>query len=222
MIVLKESAFDGWLFAVVSLLAIMANLPEEFAFRYSINTDYFFIGLVLVLMFSLLRYARFGLVVTTAVLVVGANLPEHLAKQWNIAPEFMLFALCVMVGIAGINKLFDLMSVQRTSKYSSVAGTKALFKAISEGKVATVDRLIDGGVNVDARTITGKTPLMLAAYVGYSDIAHMLIKAGADVYARDKEGNSPLNIAQRKGFTRIARLLENAISRSENMTGVRN
>lgn len=214
MIVLKETAFDGALIVVVTLLAIAANLPEEFALRYSINQDYLLLGLVAVLMFSLLRYVRFGLILTTTILIVGANLPEQLAREWNLDPGIMLFALCVMVGIAGINRIFEFMpdKTEQDRRYASAEGTKALYRAISRGKVATVDRLIHSGVNVNAKTISGATPLMLAAHLGYTDIAQMLMAAGADIFARDKYGNSALNIAQRKGFTRIVRLVENEIA----------
>lgn len=216
MFILKETTFDGVLVALVTILAIVANLPDEVAARYELNQSYLLIALVVVLMFSLLRYVRFGLVLTTTILIIGANLPKHLANEWNVQPEIMLFALCIMVGIVGINKLFEFVPTKpkESKRYASVEGIKALFKAIQHGRVATVDRLIRGGVNVNAKTISGVTPLMLATHLGYTDIAQILMAAGANVFARDRNGNSPLNIAQRKGFTRIVGLVENEIAKS--------
>ena len=58
-------------------------------------------------------------------------------------------------------------------------------------------------------TLSGKTPLMLAAFTGYADIVQLLINAGAEIHARDREGNTALSIAERKGYTRITALLTN-------------
>jgi len=55
--------------------------------------------------------------------------------------------------------------------------------------------------------LSGKTPLMLAAFTGYADIVQLLISAGAIVHARDRDGNTAMSIADRKGFTRIRTLL---------------
>ena len=214
MVVLKETSFDVWLLLLAIILAVAANRPVEVALRDSIEKDYFLFGLIGILMFSLLRYVRIALVITIVILVVGANLPQELADKWNISTEIMFFALAVIVVIAVVNKIFAVLPEQASAqqRYASAYGAKALFHAISKGKVTIVERLVKSGVDVNLSTITGKTPLMLASYLGYTDIVHILLTGGADVFVRDKDGNSALNIAQRKGFNRIVSLLEMAIA----------
>jgi ankyrin repeat protein len=57
------------------------------------------------------------------------------------------------------------------------------FRAIIAGDVEGVKRGIGAGLDIDARTDRGRTPLMLAARFGRADVADALIRAGADVDA---------------------------------------
>jgi ankyrin repeat protein len=67
---------------------------------------------------------------------------------------------------------------------------------------------LNQGVNVNVRTVSGKTPLMAAAYKGYSDIVQMLLDNGADVVSKDGRGDTAEKIAERGGYTRIMELLK--------------
>lgn len=55
--------------------------------------------------------------------------------------------------------------------------------------------LLDAGTPPDARSVTGKTPLMTAAHKGRADICMLLLKAGASASATDPEGFTPLHTA---------------------------
>jgi uncharacterized protein len=73
-------------------------------------------------------------------------------------------------------------------------------------------------VNVNVRTISGKTPLMAACYKGYSDIVHLLVDSGADVNGKDSTGDTALRIASRGGYSRIVELLKKAGARGDEPT----
>jgi len=62
-------------------------------------------------------------------------------------------------------------------------------------------------VNVNVRTVSGKTPLMAAAYKGYTDIVQILLDAGADVTVKDRSGDTAARMAARGGFSRTVDLL---------------
>lgn len=208
MIILKETSKDLWLLLLVILMAIAANLPEEFASTYSIEKKYLLMALTAIIVVSILRYVRFTLLLMTAVLAAGANLPAELAARFNIDPAIMFFTLIVMVVVAVVNRFLNVVPDRTPTRLqSSVHGARALIKAISSGNVKNVQRLIQSGVNVNVTTLSGKTPLMLAAFTGYADIVQLLISAGAIVHARDRDGNTAMSIADRKGFTRIRTLL---------------
>lgn len=209
MFVLKESARDVWLLGMVVLMSIAANLPEDLASRFAVDKKYLLLGLTLVLMVSLIRYVRLGLVLVTFVLVLGANLPAELANQFNIDQSAMIFTLIAMVVLALANHIVKMPTGMESKQVvNSAYGAKALFSAVLKGSVNTVQRLIQSGVDVNVRTLSGKTPLMAAAYRGYPDIVQMLVAAGADVDAMDSSGNTAMSIGKRVGYSRVVMLLK--------------
>ena len=67
--------------------------------------------------------------------------------------------------------------------------------AASDGVVQTVELHIRRGDDVNARDSRGRTPLLLAATGGHSEVCQLLIKAGADPSLVDWEGNDALSVA---------------------------
>ena len=208
MIIFKETSKDIWLLVLVILMAVAANLPEDFASEYSIEKKYLLMALTAIIAVSILRYLRFTLLLMTVILAVGANLPAEMADRFNIDPSIMFFTLIVMVVVAAVNRFLKVIPEKNQKPLQgSIHGARALIKAISTGNVKNVQRLIQSGVNVNVATLSGKTPLMLAAFTGYADIVQLLISAGANIHARDRDGNTAISIAERKGFSRIKALL---------------
>lgn len=216
MVLLRESPRDWLLVGVVALLALGANLPEELSAVLSIDRRLLLAGLLAVIAVSLVRYLKFTLILVIAFLSVGANLPEEIAKEFGVDPQIALLALVAMIVVSLSNKALKLPSgLNKTSRPASAHGAAALFNAILKGRTAVVQTLMQQGVNVNIRTVSGKTPLMAAAYKGYSDIAQLLVDHGADVNMRDSKGESALKIAVRSGFTRIVDLLKKAGAKSD-------
>lgn len=211
MILLRESSRDWALVVVVSLLTIGANLPPSLAESFNIDRRWFLAGLIAVVGVALVRYLKFALLLVVVLLAVGANLPTEIAGEFGVDPQIMLLGLVAMVVISLSNRIWKLPSgVQQPLNPKSPHGMAALFNAILKGRIAIVQTLLKQGVNVNIRTVSGKTPMMAAAYKGYGDIVQMLLDHKADANQKDARGDTALKMAQRGGYTRIVQILQNA------------
>lgn len=83
----------------------------------------------------------------------------------------------------------------------------ALHYACSGPDNGTVAWLIDQGLDIDARSSNGTTPLMMAAGYGSIDSAQLLLKRGADPKLRNDLGLSAWEFARRAGREDIAERL---------------
>jgi hypothetical protein len=84
-------------------------------------------------------------------------------------------------------------------------GWAPLHYACSGPDGAEVTRyLLDQGVDVDARSPNGTTPLMMAARYGSHDAAELLLKRGANVRLRNDRGLTALDFARAVGRDRLA------------------
>ncbi len=208
MVLLKESSRDWFLVAVVALLAIGANIPDQYTEVLHIDRRYLIAGLLALVGVSLIRYLKFTLILVIAMLALGANLPQDIATEFGIDPQIAMIMLVAMVVIALSNKVLKLPTgLDKTARAPSVHGAAALFNSILKGRSVVVQSLLAQGVNVNVRTVSGKTPLMAAAYKGYADIVQMLMDHGADASIADSRGDNALTIATRSGFTRIVDML---------------
>jgi ankyrin repeat protein len=72
----------------------------------------------------------------------------------------------------------------------------AIFRAVHDGVVAEVERLLDeDGRLVEAQRHEGCTPLLIAAGRGDVDVVRLLLGRGADIEASDEQGNTALHYA---------------------------
>ena len=77
------------------------------------------------------------------------------------------------------------------TEQATKARLRALFKTeIRRRDLATVKRLIKGGLDINARDKHGRTPLMRAAARGNVDACQVMLDHGADAEARDRDGLS--------------------------------
>jgi ankyrin repeat protein len=74
--------------------------------------------------------------------------------------------------------------------------------------VAMIERLVELGFDVNARSRRGWTPLHFAAFMGELDRARALVEGGATVDIEDYEGASPLDIARSEGHVEVVEYLE--------------
>lgn len=91
-----------------------------------------------------------------------------------------------------VNDLTDFIANYDESKYKF-----ELFKQILNNNKSYVNKVDD----------QGDTPLILAAYYGFSDIVTLLLENGADPYIHNKKGEIPLVYAVDEGHEEIVKLL---------------
>lgn len=213
MYILRESSRD-WLFvSVVALLVVGTNLPEEWTQAFSLDRRYLLVGLMAIIGVSLVRYLKFSLILVVAMLAMGANMPQDLAAKFGIDTNILLLALVAMIVMSLSNRLLKLPTgLEKQQGAKSTHGAAALFNAIVNGRLATVEALIAAGANVNVRTVNGTTPVMVAASKGYSDIVKVLLDRGSDAAAKKSDGVTALAIAEHGGFSRTADVLRRAIA----------
>jgi ankyrin repeat protein len=80
--------------------------------------------------------------------------------------------------------------------------------AVKANDSAQVHQMIAAGVDVDAPDAGGDVPLIMAAYLGHTEITRLLLEAGADVAAVDPGMKATaLHAAAYAGRTEPAKLL---------------
>lgn len=94
-----------------------------------------------------------------------------------------------------------------------IVSDERLIEAADEGKLDLVQKLLRGGVNVNASDKWRWTALHMAAYGGFNDIAKELIWAGAQIDARTVDGETPLNLAERNRHIQVVRTITNEVDR---------
>ena len=92
----------------------------------------------------------------------------------------------------------------------SAVGNELLLLAAGLGHREIADALLKKGVNVNARGIKDRTPIMAAAAFNKIELVRLLIEHGADVSVSDEEGATALKVAENKGNHEIASLLRSA------------
>jgi ankyrin repeat protein len=89
-----------------------------------------------------------------------------------------------------------------------MSSTEQLMRAVKSNNVAQVAKLIEQGAEVSRADANGDSPLIMAAYKGYTEIVKLLLEAGADVAALDPGMKATaLHAAAYAGHVEAARLL---------------
>lgn len=79
----------------------------------------------------------------------------------------------------------------------SLSSASLLHYAVQGGEVATVELLLEKGLEVDVRDGENNTPLLVAASCGNIPMVRFLMSHGADPQSQDKFGNTPVSCAER-------------------------
>jgi hypothetical protein len=205
---LYEMNKDYLLLAVVSLMSLGANLPDQFIDLSGVDRKIVVIGLLLVVTIALVRYSKFALVLAVAILAFGANLPQEIADVLNVEPRILLLTLAAIVLFALANRLLKLPSgLDKNQGLGSGEGSQALLRAIANRRIQIARRIIDVGANVNARSPQGYTALMIATLHGHDEMVSLLLDRGADLTAVDAEGRNSLQLAREANHQGSAALL---------------
>ncbi len=92
----------------------------------------------------------------------------------------------------------------------SWTGETPLARAALFVRMEIAELLLENGADVNARNVTGMTPLHWAVYLGFQDddVIELLLEAGADVNAKTKEGQTPVDLAGELGNEEVVELLK--------------
>ena len=83
-----------------------------------------------------------------------------------------------------------------------------LCKAISDGDVSLVEKIIEYGIDLNGTTHRGMTPLMFAARYDNVEIIKLLVEKGADLKIKDKNGFAALDHAISSGAKKAELLIQ--------------
>ncbi len=200
------------LLGLVAAAAALANLPQEWLERLSINRDYLLALLAATVFIALFLYLKFQFFFLVVLLAVGANMPAHLADTWSISTMPLIIAMVAMVGISLVNYVVDLLptGLEPKAKEQSAEGIVALFYAIEKGNLVYAQKVLSMNFDPNLVAENGYTPLMYASARGDAKMVELLVRNGADVNMMSKDGDTALELALRVGSSEVADVLKQA------------
>lgn len=131
-----------------------------------------------------------------------------LAKGADINAKNLNGKSALMEAIAkGHTEIVELLKKAGGNKHNTLAKIKDinsdLFLAATEGRIVTVETILDKGAEVNAKNSKGRTALMLAALNSHKDTVEILLNKGADVNIKNNEGMTALMYAAKKGLSPV-------------------
>jgi hypothetical protein len=121
------------------------------------------------------------------------------------------FVFCEDLGTLDRNSNITEQPVRKEKTAAPLAeGLGSLLQAIWKGDIFAVKELVEKGVDPNAQTKLGISPLHMAAKKQGTEITSLLIAKGADVNAGDQNGKTPLMEAASAGQSANAEVLLSA------------
>ena len=115
-------------------------------------------------------------------------------------------ALMAATLFAGVDMVELLLTRRADPNRADASGATALMWAVPN--MEKVRLLLARGANVNARSATERTPLLVAAaYPGTVDVLRLLLDRGADLHAQDRAGATALALAVRSADVEVVRFL---------------
>ena len=201
-----------FLLLLVSLTAVIANLPTGLLRSVGLEPRYMLAMLGIVVIFSLFLYLRFFFFLLYALLAIGANLPTQWAEALGISKAPLLISLIAMVAISLLNYAIKLMpsGLEPEAKKKSPEGIKALIFAIEHDNLPYAQQVLKMGFDPNDLGEKGYSPLMSAAIKGNAGIVELLLSSGADVNLVGHGGLTSVELAYKHGHTAVAEILKAA------------
>ena len=97
-----------------------------------------------------------------------------------------------------------------------------LLVAAFAGNLVEVRRLVNNGVDVNTKGVSGETPLSLAVWRGYLKVVEFLAGKGADMETRDTNGQTPVEMAAINGNLKVIEFVKEVIVQRQIVAAVGN
>ncbi len=203
---------EWMLIGLVSLTAVLANLPEDWLDRFDIQRNWLLAVLALVVFIALFFYLKFQLFFLVVLLAVAANMPADIAEKLHISTVPLIIAMAAMVGFSLINYVVGLLptGLETKPRERSAEGIKALFYAIEKGNLVYAQKVLSMNFDPNLKAEGGYTPLMYATLRGDPKMVELLLRNGANVNVMSKDGDTAIELALRGGFQECADILKQA------------
>jgi uncharacterized protein len=127
-----------------------------------------------------------------AIIDIGTTPLFRAARGGDIAAIDLLIARGALVDLPQVARITPLMAA--VGMGANAIDTRGKFRTELDA-LATAERLLAAGADVNARDDNGRTALHAAASQGYTDVVKFLADQGADVGAKDGDGNTPADAA---------------------------
>jgi ankyrin repeat protein len=205
------------LFVLVTLTAVMANLPDTMLERVDIDRDFLLGLLALTVFIALFLYLKAQFFFLVVLLAVAANMPGEVADSLGISKWPLVIAMATMVGFSLINYVVDLLptGLEAKSKEQSAEGIKVLLYAIEKGNLIYAQKILSQNFDPNLVAENGYTPLMYAAARGDTKMVDLLLRNGANVNLVSKSGDTAIELALRIGSQECAEILKKARSEQQ-------
>ena len=210
---------DLVLTGLITIAAVLANLPQEYAEdTLGVSHNTLLAVLAVLVIFGLFLYMKFFFFLAVVVLIAGANMPEQIAEGISDATGLtiskipIILALVVMVGVALINYVVKLLptGLEPKAKEKSPEGVRALFYAIEKGNLVYAQKVLAMNFDPNLHHDNGYTALTYAAAKGGAPMIELLLRNGADPSMVTKEGDTAVELALRFGHADVADILKRA------------
>jgi len=198
------------LLLLVSLTAVIANLPTEMLRSVGLEPRFMLALLGILVVISLFVYLRFFLFLLYTLLAVGANLPNQWADALGISKVPLLISLIAMVAFSLLNNAVKLMpsGLEPKAKKKSPEGIKALIYAIEHDNPAYARQVLNLGFDPNDLGENGYSPLMCAAIKGNTAMVELLLSNDADINQVGHGGLTSVELAYKHGHTAVAEVLK--------------
>ena len=200
------------LVTLISLTAVLANLPQDMLDDWGVNPDHLIAILAIAVFISLFFYLKFTFFLMFIALAAGGNMPAQIADKLGISNVPLILALAAMVGISLINYVIGLLptGLEEKPKEKSAEGVKTLFYAIEKGNLVYAQKILSMNFDPNLLADNGYTPLMYASARGNAQMVELLIRNGADVTIMSKDGDTALELALKVGSSEVADIIKTA------------
>jgi hypothetical protein len=200
------------LFGLITMTAILAQLPYETLEGMGINRNYLLGVLGCGIVLGLFFYLRFFFFLSVVLLILAANLDQLISEYIQISKIPVVLALVAMVGISLINYAVKLMptGLEPKPKERSPEGVRALFYAIEKSNLVYAQKVLEMNFDPNMLHENGYTALAYAAMKGNGRMVELLLRNGASPTVTTKEGDTPVELALRLGHSEVADILKAA------------